>query len=436
MSIAELRSPPFDVIRCNDPRLQVSLPAFVAFGSASVAQTAASADPVTRQVLADAADWLRRWVRATASAPLDDLADELIHAWERLRPTATFHPGWPDPAPRKGLAPPLRPAVHEAVARRLGLRGDPPPSLTACVSGTGIKIERLRQLTLQLRFVATARVWAPMLDRALDLGSDPVDRSDYAAALKAAGIARRPWYPEAVNALAELCGRERRIAAVPDLDVTRLAAKAARVINRDHLGVAALGDIAAAVAADQQRPVSPEHVSAALTDHGGGLATDRTWAWRTVAGRRTPALLRAAQGMLAVAGHLPVPTIHHGWCRRLRGRGVRAEPPVEAVEAVLRAEASFVVDDLPADRPAIVHLARPLRPEQVYRGAVTALIEAIRTAPGHVLTHRELQRIAATAGVGPHSVSHYLAYHEAFLHQGPDSWTVVGNHRTPASGSR
>ena len=107
---------------------------------------------------------------------------------------------------------------------------------------------------------------------------------------------------------------------------------------------------------------------------------------------------------------------------------MRAEPPVEAVEAVLRAEASFVVDDLPADRPAMVHLARPLRPEQVYRGAVTALIEAIRTAPGHVLTHRELQRIAATAGVGPHSVSHYLAYHEAFLHNGPDSWTVVGNH--------
>jgi hypothetical protein len=72
---------------------------------------------------------------------------------------------------------------------------------------------------------------------------------------------------------------------------------------------------------------------------------------------------------------------------------------VEGVEAVLRAEASFVVDDLSADRPAMVHLARPLRPEQVYRGAVTALIEAIRTAPGHVLTHRELQRIAATAGV-------------------------------------
>jgi hypothetical protein len=254
MSIADLLAPPFDAIRCDDPRLQVSLPALAAFGPASVAQTAASTDPATRQVLAGAANWLRSSVSDTASAPLDDLADELVYAWERLRPTVTSHAGWPAPPPRRGLAPPLRPAVHEAVARRLGLRGDPPPSLTACVSGTGIKIERLRQLTQQLRFVATVRVWAPMLDRALDLGSDPVDRSDYAAALKAAGIARRPWYPEAVNAHAELCGRERRVAAAPDLDVTRLAATAERVINRDHLGVAALGEVAAAVAAEQQRP--------------------------------------------------------------------------------------------------------------------------------------------------------------------------------------
>ncbi|WP_432838775.1 hypothetical protein [Dactylosporangium sp. CA-092794] len=324
----------------------------------------------------------------------------------------------------------MRPAVHEAVAQRLGLRGDPPPSLTACVSGTGIKIERLRQLTLQVRFVAAVWVWAPTLDRALDLGSDPVDRSDYAAALKAAGIARRPWYPEAVNALAELCGRERRVATYHDLDVTRLAGTAERVVNRDHLGVAALGDVVA-VAADQQRPVSPEDVSAALTAHGSSLAADRTWAWRTVAGRRTPALLRAAQGMLAVAGRLPVPTVHDGWRRRLCGRGVRAEPPVEAVEAVLRAEALFVDDDRSGDSPAMVRLARPLRPEQVYRGAVTALIEAIRTAPGHALTHSELQRIAAAAGVGPHSVSRYLAYREVFVHHGLDSWTVVGNHRSP-----
>jgi hypothetical protein len=294
LSIADLGSPPFDVIRCNDPRLQVARPALVTFGSATVAQTAASADPATRQVLADAADWLRSWVRDSASALLDDLADELVHAWERLRPTVTFHADWPAPPRRPGLAPPLRPAVHEAVAPRLGLRGDPPPSLTACVSGTGVKIERLRQLTLQLRFVATEWVWAPRLDRALELGSESVDRSDYAAVLKAAGIARRPWYPEAVNALAELCGRDRRVAAYPDLDVARLAATAERVINRDHLGVVALR----AIAADQQRPVSPEQVSAALSARGGGPATDGTWAWRTVAGRRTPALLRTAAGSM------------------------------------------------------------------------------------------------------------------------------------------
>jgi hypothetical protein len=54
-----------------------------------------------------------------------------------------------------------------------------------------------------------------MLDRALDLGRDPVDRHEYAATPHVAGIARRPWYPEAVNALAELCGRQQRVFLPP-----------------------------------------------------------------------------------------------------------------------------------------------------------------------------------------------------------------------------
>jgi hypothetical protein len=66
MSIADLLAPPFDAIRCDDPRLQVSLPALAAFGPASVAQTAASTDPATRQVLAGAANWLRSSVSDTA----------------------------------------------------------------------------------------------------------------------------------------------------------------------------------------------------------------------------------------------------------------------------------------------------------------------------------------------------------------------------------
>jgi hypothetical protein len=216
MSIIDLLSPPFDMIYCNDPRLQVSCRQISALGAVSIAQVAASADPVTLGTLVDCADWLPSWARETASATLDDLADDLIHAWERLRPTYIPRPGWLNPPRGQTLAPPLRPAVHEAGARRLGLRGDPPMPLAACVPGTGIKTERLRQLILQLRFVADGYVWAPMLDRALGMARGPVVRHEYAAALQKAGYAGRPWCPEAVNALAELCGREQRIVAYPD----------------------------------------------------------------------------------------------------------------------------------------------------------------------------------------------------------------------------
>jgi hypothetical protein len=94
----------------------------------------------------------------------------------------------------------------------------------------------------------------------------------------------------------------------------------------------------------------------------------------------------------------------------------------------LRVEACFIVEDPPGDTPAMVRLTRPLRPEQVYRGAVTTLIDAMHATPGHILTHRQLQRVAAAAGIGPPSVSQYLAYHEVFVHHGADSWTLVGNH--------
>jgi hypothetical protein len=67
---------------------------------------------------------------------------------------------------------------------------------------------------------------------------------------------------------------------------------------------------------------------------------------------------------------------------------VRAKPPVHAVQAALRAEAAFILEDQAGDTPAVVRLARPLRPEQVYRSVVTALIEVIRTAPGQGLEPR------------------------------------------------
>jgi hypothetical protein len=137
-------------------------------------------------------------------------------------------------------------------------------------------------------------------------------------------------------------------------------------------------------------------------------------------------MLRVARGMLAIAGSLPVATIHHGWRRRLRGRGIHVQPPIEALEAALRADPTFVVDDQLNGQPALVRLAQPLRPEQVYGPGAPALIRAIRASPGHVLTRQELDRTATEAGFTTAYVSQCLTHHEAFTHLGPNLWTLVG----------
>src|SRR6266540_604476 len=415
MPVAVLQSPPFDVIRCDDPRLRVACPAVAALGSATLVEMASSADPATVQVLGDAAEYLCSWAQRTAVASLDDLAAELLQAWERLRPTDNIHPGIPLRGRRqRGLAPPLRAAVRRAMACRLGLLGDPPATLTACVPGAGLSIARLRQLTLQLQVVATGWVWAPTLDQALDLGRDSVDRHEYAEMLHQRGLARRPWYPEAVDALARLCGRDQRVATHPDLDLPQLLAVAKQVIDHEHVGVALARDVAAAVAEHQHRPVTPQMVAAVLSAGEHSVTTDGTWVWRAGTDRHMPRMLHVARSMLAVAGSLPIPTVHQGWCRRLRGRGIHAQPPIEALDAVLRADAAFVVEDQPNDAPAVVRLARPLRPEQVHSPLVNALIRTIRAAPAQVATHGELDRAAADAGATIHAVSQYLAYHEVF----------------------
>ena len=56
-----MRSPPFDVIRCDDPRLRVACPAVAALGAGTLAEMALSADPATTQVLVDAAEHLSVW---------------------------------------------------------------------------------------------------------------------------------------------------------------------------------------------------------------------------------------------------------------------------------------------------------------------------------------------------------------------------------------
>ncbi len=431
MPITSLPSPPFDLIRCDDPRLRSICPTLAAFGPSTVAQLALTGDPQAARTLNTAEAQLRSWAARTARTTLDDLAAELLDAWERSRP--------PDEVVRYGLpvkpgepraAPPLRPEVRQAVAARLGLRGAPPATLATAARGSGVSTERIRRVALQVQAAATTWAWAPALDEALRLGADPVDPDDYGDALQARGLTRRPWHPQAVNALARLCGRVQRVAWHPDPDRSLLLDLAEQAIRHRHLGIAPVVDIAATAAEQLGRPVKPEMVVAALASGDRGLAVAGTWVWRPGRNGTQSPVTHVARGMLAIAGSLPITAIHQGWCRRLRGRGITDAPPLDALAALLRSHHGFVVDsqadDTQANATVMVRLAQPLRPEQVYPRAAMVLIDAIRTAPGHLATHADLDRAATDAAISIHTVSTYLSYHEAFTRYAPTLWTLVG----------
>ena len=82
MPINPLHSPPFDVVRCDDPRIQLRCPAVADLGGArTIAQAATAGNPAIR----DAETQLRAWATQTATATLDQLAEELLEAWHARR---------------------------------------------------------------------------------------------------------------------------------------------------------------------------------------------------------------------------------------------------------------------------------------------------------------------------------------------------------------
>jgi hypothetical protein len=215
-AVDALLLPPFNLVRCDDPRLRVQWPALAALGSASVAATLGDGSDDVARVFGDIAEELTSWATRLATAPLDEVADSLLRALQQLRPTMTFIAGLPPPPVRRRgrLAPQLRPELHRALARRLGLLGDPPATLEVCAAEAGVTRERIRQLALQVQSVPRGRLWAPTLDAALAQDPATGNHDDgYPTLLHRRGLALRPWHPEAVNALAQMCGRQERVTA-------------------------------------------------------------------------------------------------------------------------------------------------------------------------------------------------------------------------------
>jgi hypothetical protein len=428
MPTSPLQSRPFDVVRCDDPRVRLKCPAVAELGGArTIAEAATARDPAIRDAIHDATTQLRAWATRTATATLDQLADDLLKAWhaQRTIKLRTINARRRSRFTSDSVRPSLRPQVREAVALRLGLRGQPPTSFEAAARGRGISRERVRQLTGQVEAVAGVWLWAPALDEALRLGPEAASPEEYTDLLRARALTRRPWHPEAVNALARLCGRQQRVDCHPDLDPSLLREVADKLTRNRATGVASVSDIAALAARRYRQPVKPELVTAALAD--SRLAVSGPWVWRPGTASAHPRVITLARGMLAIAGHLPVAAIHAGWQRRLRWLTAAQAPPVDALVAILGAHDAFIVEGH-ADDPAtaMVRLATPVRPEQVYPPHDMDLIEAIQASPGQLASTADLERATVNAGIPHVTLNVYLALHEAFVECGPGQWALVG----------
>ncbi len=423
MPINPLQSPPFDVVRCDDPRLRLRCPAVADLGGArTVAEAATTGRPAIRDAVHEAETQLRAWARQTATATLDQLADELLESWHALRTIKArrwYH------LPSGSVQPSLRSDAREAVADRLGLRGQPPMSMQAATRGRRISRERIRQLTGQVEAVAGVWLWAPTLDEALRLGVEAASPEAYTDLLRARALTRRRWHPDAVNALARLCGRQQRVTWHRDPDPSLLREVADRLTRHRPSGVASVSDIAALAARRHGQPINSEAVTAALAD--SRLAISGTWVWRPGTAWAAPRVITVARGMLAIAGQLPVAAIHVGWRRRLRRHAAAKAPPVDALAAILNAHDAFIVEGHADDAVnAMVRLATPTRPEQVYSQGDMVLIEAIRASPGQLATTADLEKAAANVDIPDATLEVHLTLHEAFVERGPGRWALVG----------
>lgn len=433
-----LTAPPFDLITFGDLRVQRICGGHWAYlAEMTVAQAVhASKGLPLASTLAQAAAELRTWATQVAGATLDQLADELLSVWETARQPHK-HIRRRVPRPPTVSSPPLDPAARHAAIARFGLDGQPPGTLERAGQTAGLTRERVRQITAQIRGAALRWVWAPALDEALRLADHAQDAAGYTAILADKGLTERPWHPAAVASLARLCGRtppdQLTMLAVPAETlhhIKQISAVASTLIT--DLTLAPLAQIAHTAGTALGHPVTVEQVRDALASNSHYVQAGE-WVGPRHGRANGGRLPHITQRLLALAQHtggtVTVELVHAGLQRRLRHRGIRTQPPVEAIGAYLHAHPDYAIHRDGHIRAAVVRALQQIPPpHELFAAGTLAMIDIIMAAPGNIISREDLLEQAQRAGVGRDAACQILLYSEALTRHSHRLWTLTGLH--------
>lgn len=342
----------------------------------------------------------------------------------------------------------------EAVAARLGWRGEEPKTLQECGEQLGVTRERIRQI--EQRFVQSLPphlVLMPKLDEALVVleraGILPLDEA--AALLASEGVSKRPFSPVSLLEAARILGREaglaiRRIRRQRVLAPASHADRLGKVVRlaRSLAGQSGVGNVlqvvdGLALAPDPAKPqgdvqLGEDDVRAILRGEKACEFLDEDWFWFTdiPAGRNR--LENLVRKMLSVAAPQAISSLREGVRRQFLYRSITnaryrslAVPPMAVLTAFLRRHPEFRVD---GDSVASIV---PLDYREMLGEAEKVLTDVLRASATGVLDRRTFSESAMARGLNVHTLAVYLTYSPVLEHLGLDLWKLRGVHVDPAS---
>jgi superfamily I DNA/RNA helicase len=299
-------------------------------------------------------------------------------------------------------------------------------------AGKGVTRERIRQLTSKLTsYLDQQPVWLPAAQRLNALWSEVARTEENAIDVAIeTGVLASALPALVVEHLLQLLGVEVTFEInsghVGPPDQPALASPAAK-----HLKSMArpFGFVNLEVALDEVPWTSDDPVTEAVdtTISLGGIRLDQEWIWLPTesSSSRLPIANLASKLSWVANGAFTVDEVRNALVQRSRflgsSHGADVHVPSEAgLLNLFRHHDLFEVD-------AALRLSLSERPrENPLSDTEKAIVNAIRAAPGMVLSRSELIEACDAAGVNEGTAQQYLVYGSVIKQAGRNAWTLVG----------
>lgn len=410
---------------------------------------AAAAEPWTDRIRADDARFadvippygttLRAMLRHAADRPEGRPARVLARSIAAARARAEEIATEPlDRAvPRLGAALGISQRDLDVTADRLGWRRGCTATLREVGARYGITRERVRQLVDRTTTTMDG-AYLPQVEQAAALlaGCAPMTGADAALLLADEGFNGEPLDPWSVLSLAEATGYgaafrvddssgTRLVLPIGPVDARTVLRAARRATGR--AGVARLCQVPTAVTGRNPAALPLPVVTLVLRNAPGVAFLDDEWFWLPGTPPDRNYLRTTTRRMLSVAGRLDLATIRHGLARYQR-QPLHHVAPVPVLAAFYRDHPDFVL------RGDVVESAAPLDLRRALSPGEQALVQALREAPGGLLSRSALQQAVAGRGVNADAFAALVATTPVLGHRGHDAWCLRGGStaRSPA----